>query len=293
MREKQQQLAEETKEFNKQQEQQGIKSEKLADAQQEQQQAAKKLDEQDFKQAEKKQQQAIEDLQQAQKEVEQQQQQQQDKKQQEAMLNVAQEITEILDAHQQQHGHLHQLIKSVSDNQLPRSARIQLKKVAAAELDISYRADDLLLEISDAGADSFPFFILSLMEDHQQLSESLTSSSIVQKEDILLSAYLIDSWQELLDIMDTERERQRQQSDSPNQSPNDESEKPLIQFAAELQLLKRMQTTMSQRLELLKENPNDELLQELIVRQSNLHLQYESMIRRIQGAEESTPTEEL
>jgi DNA polymerase III alpha subunit (gram-positive type) len=291
----QQQLAEETKEFNKQQQQQGIKSEKSESAQEKQEQAAEELSQQDTEQAQEQQQQALDDLKQAQQEVEQQQQQDAAKEKQEALLNVEKEIERILTIHQAQHQQLLDIAAKLSDDGIPRSSMVQLRKMSAKQQEISLQADDLLLEIAQAGADSFPFYILSLMEDHQKLGENLQRPSIDEFAGYVeLSEYLLASWLELLDVIATERERQRQQLESaqPQGEPQEE-EQPLVQFATELQLLKRMQISLAKRIKFLENDSAGDDFLKLIERQGELQLQYESMIRRLQGANDKTESEEI
>ena len=298
LQEQQEQLAEETKEFNKQQQQQGIKSESAEDAQQKQEEAASELEQQDMQQAEEKQEEALDELKEAQQDVEQQQQQDASKEKQEALMNVEQEIKEILMIHDQQHLILEEVLKSNPVADLPRSARVKLRKVAAIQQNISYRADDLLLEIAQAGADSFPFYILALMEDHQVLADHLAAiSDTLNQQDVELSKYLSESWAELLDVIATERDREREQAESdPQNGESQEGEKedaPLVQFATELQLLKRMQLALAKRMHLVQDNPTGDTFKRLIERQTDLQLQYESMIRRLQGAADKTESEEI
>jgi len=300
LQEQQEQLAEDTKEFNKQQQQQGIKSEPAEDAQQKQEEAASELEQQDMQQAEEKQEEALDKLKEAQQDVEQQQQQDASKEKQEALMNVEQEIKEILLIHDQQHLVLEEVLKSNPVADLPRSARVKLRKVSAIQQNISYRADDLLLEIAQAGADSFPFYILALMEDHQILADNLVAiSDTLNQQDVELSKYLSESWAELLDVIATERDREREQAESDSQDEEsqeggeDEEDAPLVQFATELQLLKRMQLALAKRMHLVQNNPGGDTFKRLIERQTDLQLQYESMIRRLQGAADKTDSEEI
>ena len=293
LQEQQEQLAEDTKEFNKQQQQQGIKSEPAEDAQQKQEEAASELEEQDMQQAEEKQEEALDELKEAQQDVGQQQQQDASKEKQEALMNVEQEIKEILLIHDQQHLILEEVLKSNPVADLPRSARVKLRKVSAIQQNISCRADDLLLEIAQAGADSFPFYILALMEDHQILADNLAAiSETLNQQDVELSKYLSESWAELLDVIATERDREREQAESEPQE-GEEEDAPLVQFATELQLLKRMQLALAKRMHLVQDNPGGDTFKRLIERQTDLQLQYESMIRRLQGADDKTESEEI
>lgn len=292
LQQQQQQAAEETRQFNREQQQQGIKSDSTERAEERQQQAAEELEQQQLEQAEESQQQAIEDLNAAQQEV----QQQQSEQKQKALLNVEQEIKRILGIHRQQQQILIESSNSIDNQRLPRSSRIKIKEVAAVHEQLSIRADDLLLEIAQAGADSFPFFILSLMEDHQALADKLNLLEIDKfSQHIELSKHLESSWQELLDVIATERERERQQAEQPpsDQPSEDEDQQPLVQFASELQLLKRMHSSLSQRLASLKNQPSSDEFLKLIERQGELQLQYESMIRRLQGADDETKSEEI
>jgi hypothetical protein len=298
LQELQQQLADQTEAFNEQQQQQGIKSEESEDAQQQQQQASEQMEQGDLQEAEESQEQAIEELQKAEQEVQEQQQENESQKKQEALLNVEQAITDILYEQQHHHAQLKEisLDQSSRADELPRSSRIKLKKISTAHQQISLRADDLLLEISQAGADSFPFYILALMEDHQLLGDSLALTPANLAESSLeLSASLIDSWQELLDVIITERERERKKEEGEPEDgqPGDEDERPLVQFTVELQLLKRMQIDLSRRIQRLSDDTSSDAFKKLVQRQADLQLQYESMIRRLQGANDKNQTEEI
>ena len=66
-----------------------------------------------------------------------------------------------------------------------------------------------------------------------------------------------------------------------------------MQFATELQLLKRMQLALAKRMHLVQDNPGGDTFKRLIERQTDLQLQYESMIRRLQGAADKTESEEI
>ena len=73
----------------------------------------------------------------------------------------------------------------------------------------------------------------------------------------------------------------------------EEEDAPLVQLATELQLLKRMQLALAKRMYLVQDNPAGDTFKRLIERQTDLQLQYESMIRRLQGAADKTESEEI
>jgi hypothetical protein len=136
------------------------------------------------------------------------------------------------------------------------------------------------------------------MEDHQVLADHLAAiSDTLNQQDVELSKYLSESWAELLDVIATERDREREQAESDSQNEEsqegEEEDAPLVQFATELQLLKRMQLALAKRMRLVQDNPTGDTFKRLIERQTDLQLQYESMIRRLQGAADKTESEEI
>jgi hypothetical protein len=130
------------------------------------------------------------------------------------------------------------------------------------------------------------------MEDHQILADNLAAiSDTLNQQDVELSKYLSESWAELLDVIATERDREREQAESDPQEG--EAAAPLVQFATELQLLKRMQLALAKRMLSVQDDPGGDTFKLLIERQTGLQFQYESMIRRLQGADDKTESEEI
>ena len=297
--ERQKAISKELKEFNQQQQQKGIFSDSAEEAQKAQQEASEQLEQDEQSESRKSQSKAIEDLERAKEETERQQEINNNQREENILRNIEMEIQEILNKHKGDDLLLKETLNATTEP-LKRLDRINLNKIANNQDEIASRSDDLLLDISQAGADSFPFFILQLMEDHSSLSDQLKQFSKEDRIPILkLSENLISSWGDLLDVIITERERKRKKIDNPNQESSEESEQEnqeaLVQFAAEMQLLKRMQKSLGDRVKNLigSNNISSNELRLLTNRQNDLQLQYESMIRRLQGSEEKKSREEL
>jgi hypothetical protein len=118
----------------------------------------------------------------------------------------------------------------------------------------------------------------------------------------------------LIDAIRTERERIRLQMEQENTPPpgaegeqgEEEDDSPLVDFALELQLLKRMQSSISEQLILMNnlqeaylqaglEMGPEEMadLEQLLERQQSLQLQFESMVARMAGIDEKGEVEDL
>jgi hypothetical protein len=300
----QKELSDELKEFNQQQEEKGIFSNSAESAQKAQEDASKYLDEGMQEESKKMQQQAIEDLKRAQDETQRQQEISQNQKEDNLLRNVEIEIQSILDQHKIDDLAMHEILED-PEKPLKRLDQINLNKIANSQNEIAIKSDELLLDISQAGADSFPFFILQLMQDHNTISERLkVFRNELRDSTLKLSKDLILSWEDLLDVIATERERKRkkmeraenQEEDNQEEGNQEEdNQETLVQFAAEMQLLKRMQKSLGDRIKALvnsKSFSKNDLIQ-LSERQNELQLQYESMVRRLQGSDEQKTREEL
>ncbi|MGB0953517.1 MAG: hypothetical protein ACPG31_09835 [Planctomycetota bacterium] len=325
----QEQLAQDLKEFNREQESEtGRRSEETDQAEDASEQAAEELRQESaetqpqdqaesLREAIEQEKKALEKLKEAKEKAENQQEQSDEAKRREALLNVMEEAQIILDRHISLEQELQVLDGEIEGDRVPRSARTRLRQIALAEKELGVAAEQLLLTIADAGADSFPLYIQGLMLDHESLAKEIGPPRYrIQGKAMTLAASLTADWQQLIEVIRIEQERIRrrleeQEDDGTEQdgggggSPEEE-ERPLVDFAMELQLLKRMQASLAERLVLAHDRlqtfadagvelgPEDTLeLESLLERQGDLQLQFESMVRRLQGTDETDQAEEI
>lgn len=327
--EEQAELAREIEEFNdRQQEQLGRNPQSTQEAEDKSREAAQSLrqpgaedqppspaqEQERLEQAEQQQQEALDALEQARQENEAQEQQNENRKMQEALLNVEEEATALLERHRLVDRDLRALKEAAGDGPVSRSARARLRQAANEEKELSHKADDLLFTIERFGADSFPFYINKLSEDHRRLAARVGPPRyLLDAQSEQLSQGLIAGWELLIDAIRVEQERLRRQMEQPDggQGPQpgqegDEEDSPLVGFAVELQLLKRMQDDVRTSLLRLEERQKvfaaagialgeDELaeLELLLDRQAELQLQFESMVARLQESDRDPETEDL
>jgi len=318
-------LAQEIEEFNQEQaEQLGRTPESSQRAEQKSREAAEELRQpgaedqpaqtpEDLEEAEKKQQEALDALEQARQETAAQEQQNEQRKKKEALINVERAAVEILARHEQVDASLQALSAASNGGPVPRSARARLRQASNAERDIADDAEDLLLEIQLLGADAFPFYLMALVEDHRRLAGRVGPPRYkLDMSTEALSTGLIAGWESLIDAIRVEQERLRKQMEEPStqpppgQEPEDDRQDPLVGFAVELQLLKRMQQQITESLKRLEQQqatfaaagiplgPEEVAeLEMLLDRQAELQLQFESMIARLQGADNAQEAEDL
>jgi hypothetical protein len=327
--EEQAELAREIEEFNdRQQEQLGRNPQSTREAEDKSREAAQSLrqpgaedqppspaqEQERLEQAEQQQQEALDALEQARQENDAQEQQNENRKMQEALLNVEEEATALLERHRLVDRDLRALKEAAGDGPVSRSARARLRQAANEEKELSHKADDLLFTIERFGADSFPFYINKLSEDHRRLAARVGPPRyLMDAQSEQLSQGLIAGWELLIDAIRVEQERLRRQMEQPDggQGPQpgqegDEEDSPLVGFAVELQLLKRMQDDVRTSLLRLEERQKvfaaagialgeDELaeLELLLDRQAELQLQFESMVARLQESDRDPETEDL
>lgn len=327
--EEQAELAREIEEFNdRQQEQLGRNPQSTQEAEDKSREAAQSLrqpgaedqppspaqEQERLEQAEQQQQEALDALEQARQENEAQEEQNENRKMQEALLNVEEEATALLERHRLVDRDLRALKEAAGDGPVSRSARARLRQAANEEKELSHKADDLLFTIERFGADSFPFYINKLSEDHRRLAARVGPPRyLLDAQSEQLSQGLIAGWELLIDAIRVEQERLRRQMEQPDggQGPQpgqegDEEDSPLVGFAVELQLLKRMQDDVRTSLLRLEERQKvfaaagialgeDELaeLELLLDRQAELQLQFESMVARLQESDRDPETEDL
>jgi hypothetical protein len=320
----QSEFAEKLEQFNREQQREsGRRSESSEQAQDAAEDAAKELREQSaetspkspseqLEEAIQQQQEALEKLEQAKQQTEQQLEQSEKSEREEMLLNVELEAKALLKKHREIAALLDEISIQVGDSVVPRSARAKLRQASKEQQALSEAADNMMLMIDQAGADSFPFYINLLAQDHIRLGKQIGPPRYqVNPSSLLISDDLTDGWENLIDAIRTERERIRRQLDqelqSPNQSGEDgpEPEQPLVDFALELQLLKRMQASITEQLMMLHERqvayqqagiemgPEEIAELELLLdRHKSLQLQFESMVDRLSGVEDAAEVED-
>lgn len=325
----QEQLAQELKEFNREQESEtGRRSKETDEAEEATEQAADDLRQESaetkpqdqaesLKEAIEQEKKALENLKKAKEQAENQQEQSDEAKRREALLDVMQEAQIILDRHIGLEMELQVLEGEIEGERVPRSARTRLRQIAQAEKELAIAAEQLLLTIADAGADSFPLYIQGLMLDHESLAKEVGPPRYrIQGKALTLAAGLTSDWQQLIEVIQMEQERIRRRLEEQEEDSSDdggggggspeEQERPLVDFAMELQLLKRMQSSLAERLVMARDRlqtfadagvelgPEDTLeLEALLERQGDLQLQFESMVRRLQGTDDTDQTEDI
>lgn len=316
-------LAQEIEEFNQEQaEQLGRTPESTKRAEEKSREAAEKLRQpgaedqpaqtpEDLQEAEKKQQEALDALEQAREETQAQEQQNEQRKKKEALLDVEAAAVEILARHVEIDTAVRALTAVTDSGPVSRSSRARLRQAANEEQDLAQDAEDLLFTIERLGADAFPFYLMALAEDHRRLGGRIGPPRYkLDASTEMLSTQLIVGWESLIEAIRIEQERLRRQMEQPpNQSPpgpEDDKEDPLVGFAVELQLLKRMQQQISTSLGRLQQQQAtfaaagirlgpEELaeLEMLLDRQAELQLQFESMLARLQGDGDTKEAEDL
>lgn len=320
-------LAEELKKFNREQEEEtgrrSLPSKKAEDATEEaakkmrpqsaetqKQDPAKQLDE-----AIQKQQEALEELHKAQEQTENQQDRSEEEKRREALLDVMRQAQIILDRHVDLEQEIINIVLNLDGERVPRSTRTRLRQISLAQKELSVAAENLLLTIDQSGADSFPLYIQGLSQDHGALSMELGPPRYrLNRQALPLAASITEDWQQLIEIIQIERERIRKRLDQPDQGGGENQEaqdqekrdRPLVDFAMELHLLKRMQESLAERLALMENRQQafskagipfgqEEALEleMLLERQGELHLQFESMVKRLQNVDKVDQVEDL
>ncbi|NQU48941.1 MAG: hypothetical protein HQ519_09870 [Planctomycetes bacterium] len=259
---------------------------------------------QDLKEAQEHQKEAEEKLQQAADQAQAEAEQLADMQEMETLIDVLEKAEELAERHRRILGQFDELILSMNGaSRVPRSARVQLRQWATEQKQIAAEAKDLLFEIREAGADSFPFLLQSIVEDHILLGKRIGPPRYrADKDNLDMAARLVVDWQRLIDAIRTEAERLRKKAEAPPEGEGGEPEKkeePLVSFAAEVQLLKSIQTDLRQRIEALRNRQDllnqagvkldeDDLaeLDQLAQRQKRLRSLFESILERMRAEQD-------
>ena len=200
-------------------------------------------------------------------------------------------------------------------SRVPRSARVDLRTWSTEERAIAEEADALLFEIREAGADTFPFLLRGLVDDHQLLAKRVGPPRYrADAPAVEMGVRIQRDWTRLIDAIRTEAERLRKKLNEPEggeqqmdpgqqegeqqEPPNEPS--PLVSVAAEIQLLKQLQADLLERMESLQrrrellaeagvELDEDDLaeLEAVVERQKRLRTLFENILERLQPSEET------
>ncbi len=206
---------------------------------------------------------------------------------------------QILAAHRAEEDTLRELAAAGVDR-LTRAQRARLRQSARTEEDLAASTQSLLVKIETLGASTFPFFLKSLQEDHRRLAQEVGPPRLeLDEHALLLAADLRLNWESLIEVIRIEQERIRRKMEQPEEGPGSGSANPnqaLVDFAMELQLLKRLQQSLAGDLAWSRRRheryaqagivtgPEDELeLRGLLDRQLELRRQFEGMLARYQG----------
>lgn len=233
----------------------------------------------------------------------------------ETLINVLEKAEELLTRHQRVLRDLGTFVAEMDGTaRVPRSARVDLRGWASEQRSIAEEADSLLFEIREAGADSFPFLLRGLVDDHGLLARRIGPPKYrADTQAVELGARVQRDWERLVNAIRTEAERLREKIEQPEQPPQDgetppgEGEEPppqppspLVSVAAEVQLLKQLQVDLLERMQSLQsrrellssagiELDEDDLaeLEAVVQRQKRLRTLFESILERLQDTGET------
>lgn len=266
-----------------------------------------------LEQAQEKQQEALDNLQQEAQEAAQEEDQLGNMEELEELLDLLEEATALMEQHQAMLDPLVEFVKANQGRRAPRSSRVQLRQWSNTQTAIAEATAELLIEVRERGADAVPFLMDVIAEDHQRLAKRLGPPSYRAGESqIQLAQRILKNWMELIEAIRTEAERVRKRIEQQNQSggggsqPEDEErESPLVGFAEEIQLLKRMEEDLRDRLqslwkrrELLAEagmtldEDDIEELDAILERQNRLRRLYDAILEQLEEAAQNQETEE-
>ena len=220
------------------------------------------------------------------------------------------EATQLLERHVAVVTPLTEFAAENPEGRPSRRARVQLRQWAEEELAISEGTGDLLREVRKQGADSVPFLLATLEEDHLRMSEQMGSPNYeAGEEQVLLGNRLIELWKELIEALRTEAMRDRPPMDSSQgdqQQDGEQQDPPLVSLAAEIQLLMRLEISLHEQMERMVarreilsqagiELDEDDLrdIDRLVERQSQLRTLFESIVKRLEEPPDENQEEEI
>jgi hypothetical protein len=220
---------------------------------------------------------------------------------QQALEDVRMLAEQILAAHKVEQATIDELLASGNAQSLDRAQRARLRQSSRNEENLAQATLALLVKIEALGASTFPFYLNALEVDHRRLAADVGPPRYaVQERSARLAADLTANWETLIDAIRVEQERERQESEQPppgeGQQPPEQQDQPLVDFAMELQLLKRLQDGLARDLAWLRQrleqyaragiapDPADDLeASRLLERQLELRRQWEDLLTRLQS----------
>ncbi|TAH37891.1 MAG: hypothetical protein EYC70_06810 [Planctomycetota bacterium] len=279
--------------------------------QQEQQQqrgGAPRNNQERLEEAEQKQQEALDELRKAAQEARRQEEQLEQMQRMQDLLDVAAEAQALLERHLRVQEPLAALMQQYEDQALPRPERVRMRQWSEEERAIGAAAAELNLEVLERGADTVPFLLSTLRQDHERFGKRLGPpdyrADLGQK---LLGEQIAHNWTQLIDALKAEAERlrqqmQQQQQQQGQQQQQPEEEPPLVSLAAELELLKRMEQDQRDRMHALAQRrallaqrgfaldeDDMEELDDLVERQAQLRRLYEMILERLKEQPAENP----
>lgn len=230
----------------------------------------------------------------------------------ETLINVLEKCQELQARHERVMLEFGELVTSLQGvSRVPRSARVDLRNWATEQRALADEADALLFEIREAGADSFPFLLRNLVDDHGLLAKRMGPPRYrADLAAVEMGGRVARDWQRLIDAIEIEANRLRNQIEQPEQPPQEGGEgqeppesnepSPLVSVAAEIQVLKLLQSDLLERMQSLQRRRDllaeagvsldeDDLaeLEALVQRQKRLRTLFESILERLQESEDS------
>lgn len=225
----------------------------------------------------------------------------QQKQEQKELLHLLTEAKSLFKRHLAVHESLIKSGVTKPEEVLSRSQRIPLRKWAKTERELQVDVGKLLFEIQQSGADAFPFYLEILKADHGRLAKRLGPPKYRKNSAThSLSSQLKDQWVEFIDALETEAERQREKTEAKEGEGSGEDR--LIGMAEEIQLLKRLEIQIRDRIKILHRQQSllhdagfafneeeFEELEELFQRHEKLRRMFESVLERYEMAGTQTP----
>jgi len=263
---------------------------------------------QNLDRAQEQQKKALEALRQAARQASREEKQLQGMERREQLINVMLEASALLERHRKVMDPLKGFAAQNDDPRPPRSARVQLRQWSGEEQEIASAADSLRDKIQAGGADSVPFLLQALKEDHKRLAEAIGPPEYrTGDSQMALGDQITQGWEELIEALRTEAERQRQkiQTEGKEQDKGKKKNQPLVSFASELQLLKKMEEGLRNRMERLEQRreilqqagvPLDsfdvEEIEQIVDRQGRLRILFEAILERLREAQQESDSED-
>lgn len=216
----------------------------------------------------------------------------------EALLDLAAEAAALRSRHLAVLVPLREVAGRYPETSPPRSERVRLREWAEEEAAIASSAAGLRTQVLERGADTVPFLLGVLQQDHERLARRLGPPEFCADEaQAALGERIATAWETLIESLREEAERVRQKLQRPPSDTFSQQESPLVNLAAEIQLLKRLEEdlrggieSLERRREILAgqdaaldEEDLDEL-QRLVDRQAGLRRLYEAILERLREA---------